>query len=213
MYNPTQFQEDRAPALLALMRDYPLATVVRQTADGLTADHVPLLYEASDTGLGTLIGHVAKNNPLWQAPAEEELLLVFQGPSTYISPNWYATKAVHHKVVPTWNYAVVHVHCTLQAVHEPAELLGILTTLTQHHEATQPTPWQVADAPEEFTRTLLNHIVGIRLNILRWQGKWKVSQNQPPENRQTVVEGLMKTPTETHTEMARMVQSNNRGDT
>ncbi|MCQ8896488.1 FMN-binding negative transcriptional regulator [Limnobacter humi] len=212
MYNPTPFQEDRAPALVALIRDHPLATVVRHSAEGLSADHVPLLYKPNDNGLGTLIGHVAKNNPLWQVSNNEELLLVFQGASTYISPNWYATKAVHHKVVPTWNYAVVHAHCTLQAVQEPEQLLGILTELTQHHEANQPKPWQVKDAPAEFTHTLLNHIVGIRLNIVRWQGKWKVSQNQPAENRQSVVEGLLNNPTQMHTQMAHLVKSKNGGD-
>jgi len=192
MYCPAQFEEQRPEVLRQLIAEHPLATIVRKGADGLVADHVPmLLVPAPDDGHGHLIDHVARANPLWQIEPNEELLMVFQGPQTYISPNWYATKAQESKVVPTWNYAVVHVHATLSPVHEPAAVLDILTRLTTQHEATQPHPWQVADAPVEFTRKLLGNIVGMRLQIRRMQGKWKVSQNQPEANRASVVSALI----------------------
>lgn len=210
MYNPTHFQEQKVDVLLGLMREFPLATVIRQTEGELVADHVPLLYKPSEGGLGFLMGHVARSNPLWTVSPNQELLLVFQGPSTYISPNWYATKAEHHKVVPTWNYAVVHVYCTLEAIEEEGELLAILSELTERHESTQPKPWHIGDAPEDFTKTLLRQIVGLRLTIRSWQGKWKVSQNQPLQNRETVINNLMDMQTDVHIQMATLIKSRGR---
>jgi transcriptional regulator len=207
MYCPSHFQEDKPAALVGLIEQFPLATVVYHGADGLTADHIPLMYEASPDGLGKLVGHVAKSNPLWQVEPEQELLVVFQGPSTYISPNWYASKPEAGKVVPTWNYAVVHAYCTLSATHEPVQVLGIITALTDKNEASQPHPWRVTDAPAEFTEKLLGDIVGISLQIKRWQGKWKVSQNQPEQNRQSVVQGLRSEASDAQSQMALLVQS------
>lgn len=156
---------------------------------------------------GKLVGHVAKSNPLWQLPVDQELLVVFQGPSTYISPNWYATKQEAGKVVPTWNYAVVHAYCTLTAIHDPAQVLQIITQLTDQNEASQPHPWRVADAPSEFTDRLVGSIVGVELNIIRMQGKWKVSQNQPAQNQQSVIKGLMAEGSDAQVQMALLVGS------
>lgn len=209
MYAPAHFLQDDPAALRELIRLHPLATVIRHDADGLCADHIPLLHEPGAAGpsdaLGELVGHVARQNPLWQVPAEQELLLVFQGPSAYISPNWYASKADGGKVVPTWNYAVVHAHCTLQATHRPEEVLDIIGRLTDHHEASQPHPWRVSDAPIAFTERLLDHIVGIRLKVHRWQGKWKVSQNQPVSNQRSVVQGLIEAGSDAQRQVAGLV--------
>ena len=208
MYCPAHFREDRPEVLSRLIDRHPLATVIHSGPDGLCADLVPLMHGQGGDGPGHLIGHVARNNPLWQTGPDRELLVVFQGPAAYISPNWYASKAEGGKVVPTWNYAVVQAHCTLTALHEPADLLQILNTLTDRQEATQPHPWRVSDAPAEFTDRLLGHIVGIRLDILRWQGKWKVSQNQPEANRHSVVQALRERPSvESPSPMAELVHS------
>lgn len=207
MYCPSQFQENSPAALSSLIEQFPLATIVRNSADGLTADHIPLLYEAATDSAGKLIGHVAKANPLWQLPSHQELLVVFQGPSTYISPNWYVTKHETGKVVPTWNYAVVHAHCSLTVLHDPQQVLKIVTALTDHHEASQAHPWHVADAPREYIEKILENIVGIELKINRVQGKWKVSQNQSMPNQQSVVQGLLVEGTDAQTQMASLVQS------
>ncbi|HRF45713.1 MAG TPA: FMN-binding negative transcriptional regulator [Candidatus Competibacteraceae bacterium] len=207
MYCPSHFQEDRLATLVSLIEQFPLATIIRNTADGLTADHVPLLYAAVPGCFGKLAGHVAKNNPLWQIPPDQELLVVFQGPSTYISPNWYATKHNAGKVVPTWNYAVVHAYCSLQAIREPEQIQQIITGLTDQHESSQAHPWRVADAPSDFTGKLLGNIVGIHLHINRLQGKWKVSQNQPKQNQQSIAHGLLSEGSDAQTQMALLVQS------
>ncbi len=206
MYCPAHFDEQRPEVLHQLLALHPLATIVRLGADGLVADHVPLMHVPSAGGHGQLIGHVARANPLWQALPDDELLLVFQGPQTYISPNWYASKAEGGKVVPTWNYAVVHVHATLSPVHEPEAVLEILARLTHQHEAHQAHPWQVGDAPADFTQKLLGHIVGVRFDIRRMQGKWKVSQNQPEANRSRVVAELLKHGGDVHAAMAELVR-------
>ncbi|MFO0387639.1 MAG: FMN-binding negative transcriptional regulator [bacterium] len=200
------FVERDTAALRGLIAQFPLACLVASTPDGLVADHVPLLHEPGSGAYGKLIGHVARNNPLWQYPPEQELLVIFQGASRYISPNWYASKKEGGKVVPTWNYAVVHAHCTLSALHEPEAILPILERLTHQHEAGQAHPWKVSDAPEDYIERMLNSIVAIELSIHRMEGKWKVSQNQPAKNRQSVVEGLLAQGDDESVLMAQLVQ-------
>lgn len=189
MYAPAHFDEQRPEVLQALMAAHPLATVVSAGEAGLVADHIPLLHRPDPAGHGVLIGHVARANPLWRH-ADREHLLVFQGPQAYISPNWYPSKRVDARVVPTWNYAVVHAQATLRAIEDHAGILAIVGALTARHEASQPHPWQVGDAPAEHIERLLGVIVGVEFRITRLQGKWKVSQNQPSGNREGAARGL-----------------------
>lgn len=207
MYCPAHFEEDRLAILLGLIEQFPLATVIANGPLGLIADHIPLLHEPTNGPFGKLIGHVAKSNQLWQHPPEQELLLVFQGPSTYISPNWYSTKQEAGKVVPTWNYAVVHAYVTLTALHDPNDILSIITKLTDQHEASQAHQWKVADAPADFTERLLGNIVGVAFSVKRIQGKWKVSQNQPIQNQNSVITGLLEKGGDTSSQMASLVKS------
>lgn len=207
MYCPSHFHEDRPDVLAELIKQFPLATVVRNGADGMTADHLPVMFKPSDQGFGKLVGHVAKGNSLWQVSSQDELLVVFQGPSTYISPNWYASKRESGNVVPTWNYVVVHACCTLSAIQEHADILAIITELTDQHEAAQERPWKITDAPAEFTAKLLSNIVGISLEINRWHGKWKVSQNQPAANQESVIQGLVGAASDVQTQMAALIKS------
>lgn len=205
MYCPAHFREDRPEVLRDLITGFPLATIVRGGAEGLTADHVPLEFEPSPEGHGRLIGHVARGNPLWQGAPDERLLVIFQGPQVYVSPNWYASKQESGKVVPTWNYAVVHAHCSLRAIHDKVALRGIVERLTDRFEATQAHPWRVADAPADYTEALLQAIVGIELSIHHIEGKWKVSQNHPPGNRRSLIEGLEAQGSDSAMSMSRLV--------
>jgi transcriptional regulator len=206
VYCPAHFVEQDTDILLHLIEQYPLGCLIAATPTGLVADHVPLLHESGSGVYGKLLGHVARNNPLWQYPAEQELLVIFQGPSRYISPNWYASKKEGGKVVPTWNYAVVHVYCSLRALHEPAAILSILERLTQQHEAGQAHPWKISEAPPDYIERMLNNIVAIELSIHRLEGKWKVSQNQPVNNLQSLVQGLLAQGGDESVLMAQLVQ-------
>jgi transcriptional regulator len=140
---------------------------------------------------GTLQGHVARTNPLLDdIKQKQEALAIFHGPNAYITPSWYATKKETGKVVPTWNYAVVHAYGNLRIIDNPEWLRSQLEALTDHNEKLLSEPWAVGDAPKEFTEKLLLSIVGIEMKITKLLGKWKVSQNQPAENQQGIIEGL-----------------------
>ena len=194
MYIPKHFDEPRIEVMHAFMRDYPLATLVTLSADGLNANHIPLHWlEEGDTPYGCLRGHIARSNPLWaDYDPQTEVLAVFQAENAYISPSWYATKQQTGKVVPTWNYAAVHAYGTLRMIDDPAWILRQLQAMTDEFEAGFSEPWSVADAPADFTEHLITQIIGIEISVTRLQGKWKVSQNQPPENRNSVIEALRK---------------------
>src|SRR5688572_15560552 len=135
MYDVEAFREERIEVLHALIQTHPLATLVAVTAQGLEANHIPFLIDPQPAPFGTLRGHVARANPLWRAfNAEVEVIAVFQGAQGYITPSWYPTKAQTGKVVPTWNYAVVHARGPLK-IHQDAEWLrGLVTRLTFSQE-------------------------------------------------------------------------------
>ena len=141
---------------------------------------------------GALRGHVAQSNPIWQDfEPDKEVLAIFHGPEAYISPSWYATKKESGKVVPTWNYAVVHAYGTLRIVEDAGWIRDQLESLTNNSEASFAEPWTLNDAPKDFTEKLIGTIVGIEIEITRLSGKWKASQNQPLENQLGVIQGLI----------------------
>ncbi|MDP2823878.1 MAG: FMN-binding negative transcriptional regulator [Sulfuritalea sp.] len=208
MYLPAQFEESRSEVLRALMREHPFATLVAHGADGLTANHLPLHLEPAIGPFGALQGHVARANSLWQQFAGTEVLAIFHGPQTYVTPSWYATKREHGKAVPTWNYVVVHARGRLQAIDDPAWLRSNLETLVACHEAGFAEPWQIADAPSEYVDRMLAAIVGIEIVITDLKGKWKISQNQPEINRAGVAAGLREQGTADALQMAELVAGN-----
>ena len=189
MYLPAHFQEDRVDVLHQLIGHHALGTLVTQGADGLTADHIPFIVDPRPGPFGTLRGHVARANPLWRKDGSE-VMVVFQGADAYISPSWYPSKQEHGKVVPTWNYAVVHAHGALRAIDDVEWLRDFLATLTERFESPMPMPWKVSDAPADFIETLMRSIVGIEIPMTRLQGKWKTSQNRPRADREGVMAGL-----------------------
>ncbi|MFC5437943.1 FMN-binding negative transcriptional regulator [Rhodanobacter umsongensis] len=184
MYTPKHFVESRVESLHGLIRAYPFATLVTRAADGLTANHLPFELVGE-----VLHGHVARGNELARLDGAE-VLLVFQGPDGYISPNWYPSKHETGREVPTWNYAVVHVHGRLRVIDDATWLRRLLETLTDHHEAGQPQPWKISDAPDDHIETSLRAIVGLEVSIDRIEGKFKLSQNHPARNRAGVIAGL-----------------------
>jgi len=186
MYNPRHFSIDDPLQLHEFMCAHPLATLVTHGAGGLDANHVPLLVRGAE-GSERLAGHVARANPLWEDHADEHVLCIFQGPEHYISPSAYPTKAETGKVVPTWNYAVVHARGILRVIDDRDWLHALVTDLTRVHEAGQPTPWHVTDAPDDYIEAMLGAIVGFEIEVTGLVGKWKLSQNQPAKNRDGVV--------------------------
>jgi transcriptional regulator len=195
MYLPPQFREDDVSALHAAIRQIGFGTLVTLGADGLIASHVPMLIDPAPTPHGTLIGHVARANPQWRGPASAvEALAMFVGPNGYVTPSWYPTKRETGKVVPTWNYIAIHAYGPVEFFEDPDRLLGVVTRLTETHEAPRAAPWAVSDAPAEFVRAQLKGIVGFSLPISRLEGKWKMSQNRTPADLAGVREGLAREP-------------------
>jgi transcriptional regulator len=189
MYLPKHFEQTDRAALIALMRERPLATLIVAAPDGPRADLIPLEF---DDAANTLRGHVARANPLWKH-AGAKALAVFSGPQAYVSPGWYPSKREHGKVVPTWNYTMVQARGTLRAVEDAPWLHALVERLTTHHEHTQATPWAVSDAPDDYVQQMLRAIVGIEIALDSLLGKWKVSQNRGAADRDGVAQGLAAT--------------------
>ncbi len=193
MYIPKHFEQSDPQILQNLIRSAPLASLVTLGAQGLNANPIPLYFEANE-GLGLLQGHIARANPLWRDfDTQFEALAIFQGGDAYISPNWYPSKAEHHKEVPTWNYMVLNVYGHLRVQDDPVWLRVFLEKLTAQQEAKFAHPWQLTDAPEDYLQKMLKAIVGIELAITRWEGKWKLSQNKASPEYQGVMAGLSET--------------------
>ena len=192
MYLPKHFEPPDREAMARLLQAHPLATLVWHSPDGLTAEHLPLLWDhgPGDGGHGTLRGHVARANPVWREAAGREVLVLLQGPQAYVTPSWYASKAATAKVVPTWNYAVVHMRGTLRVIEDAAWLRTLVGRLTDTHEASFAHRWQVDDAPADYIEQMLRAIVGIEIQVTQLQGKWKVSQNRSAADRLGVAAGL-----------------------
>ena len=191
MYIPPLFKEDRIDVLHDAIRRTGLATLVTLAADGLIASHVPMLLDPDPAPYGTLIGHLARPNPQARgAVPGVQALAIFQGPDVYITPSWYATKRENGKVVPTWNYVAIHAHGPVEFFDDTERLRDVVTRLTEREEQARADPWAVSDAPAAFIDGMLKGIVGFALPIARLEGKWKMSQNRPAQDRAGVVAGL-----------------------
>jgi transcriptional regulator len=190
MYVPEAFRDDDVASLHATMRAARLANLVTATADGLMATPLPLILDPTEGAQGVLYGHVARANPQWKSPPAGEAMAIFMGADAYVTPSWYAAKQDTGKVVPTWNYVAVHAYGSIEFFEDPDRLHDVVTRLTNLYEQSRAAPWAVTDAPEDFVRTMLRGIVGVRMPITRIDGKRKLSQNRSAEDRAAVAAGL-----------------------
>jgi transcriptional regulator len=208
MYLPEKFAETNVQTQHALMQANPLATVVIAGEGGLDANHLPLHLDKNAGPYGVLRGHIARANPLAAAAGTaRDVLTIFHGPNAYITPSWYPSKAETGRVVPTWNYVVVHAHGRMRLVEDATWLRIHLEQLTASHEAAFDAPWQVSDAPAQFIEQLMGTIIGVEIVISRITGKWKTSQNQPSKNQAGVIAGLRSVGTAGAGEMAALVEA------
>jgi transcriptional regulator len=191
VYLPGLFAENRTPVLHAFVERYSFATLVINTRDGLVANHLPMLLDRARGALGTLVGHVARANPVWREPlSETPALAIFHGPHQYISPSWYASRNTTREVVPTWNYGVVHAQGAIEFFEDRARLRALVERLTASQERGRPNAWQVSEAPAAFTASMLDAIVGFEIALTSLVGKFKASQNRTAADRAGVEAGL-----------------------
>ena len=205
MYTPPAFREDDPEALRDIIRAARLSSLVTMTAEGLVATAIPFFLDDSEGPHGTLYGHMARANRQWQLPPAGDALVIFSGPDAYVTPSWYASKAEHGKVVPTWNYTAVHAHGPVEFFDDEARLRDIVTRLTDVHEEVRAKPWSVADAPDDYIRAHLRGVVGIRLPVARLEAARKMSQNKSEADRAGVAAGLAQSERTSDHELAKMI--------
>lgn len=199
MYRPRHFQPADEAAIWEAVEAFPLAALV---SEGLHATHMPMLREGD-----TLIGHLARANPHWSAaPDGSAALAIFSGPSVYVSPGFYESKAQHGRVAPTWDYVAVHVRGRVSWLHEPREKEHIIRRLTDRHEASEKAPWSIDDAPRDYVEAAMKGFVGLRLTIESVEAQFKVSQNLTEEDRSGVELGLEARGDARSAEMAALVR-------
>jgi transcriptional regulator len=191
VYIPKFNEETRLDVMHAHIESQPLATLVTMSSSGLFASHLPMVLARGEGPHGTLRGHLSRANNQWRdLTPSVEALAIFSGAHHYISPNWYPEKAEDGKVVPTWNYAVVHAYGPLKIIEDPAWLHAHLNALITQHESSFPAPWKITDAPPDYIASQIKGIVGLELPITRIEGKWKVSQNKSDRTLRAVEQGL-----------------------
>jgi transcriptional regulator len=190
MYVPAHFQQRDVAQMHGVIRANPLATWIVRDGDETIVNHVPFVLDATQCESGVLRGHVARANPVWRVCTRYESKAIFHGPQAYISPSWYPAKQETGRVVPTWNYIVVHASGIARTSDDGAVLLKNVSDLTAMQEPTVSRSWQVSDAPAHYIDALLRNIVAIEIPIRVLTGKWKVSQHRPPEESARVADAL-----------------------
>ena len=191
MYIPPHFSVPTPGDLHRIIQAHPLGTLVRHTAAGLDADHIPFEFDADAGPSGKLIAHVARANPVWQEVASgSPVMVVFRGVDAYVSPSWYPSKHEAHRQVPTWNYEVVHVHGNIHFHDDERFVRGVVGRLTRQHEAGEAKPWKMSDSSPEFINMLLANIVGVEVEVTSLVGKSKLSQNREARDRNNAADVL-----------------------
>ena len=186
LYTPPSFVAHERAAIARLLHDYPFATLITPRGAEPLISHVPLLLVPGCEPHGTLIGHVARANPHWQHAKNGESIAIFHGPHAYVTPSWYEHA---ERMVPTWNYAVVHAHGMLEVVDDPVEKQRVLDLLVTRFESTREAPWQFAMGKQQRD-AMIGAIVAFRMRVKRLEAKFKLSQNRSPQDRRRVAAGL-----------------------
>ncbi len=207
MLIPANYSQTDENVLYQFIQAYPFATLVTATQDLLDADHLPFYLHQNKDKTHTLNSHIARGNPLMkQCQDGQSVLLIFHGPNAYVSPNFYPSKQIAGKAVPTWNYSVVHVRGKLHFKHDKNWLLALMENISRHHEAQQTTPWSISDAPANYIDKLLKAVVGIEITIDSVVGKFKLSQDKQHDDYNGVIKGLSNSESSAAKEVAQQMR-------
>jgi transcriptional regulator len=204
MYLPQHFKEERLEILLPIVQAYPLGLLVTVEQGVPQANHLPFFYKE-----GVLEAHIPKVNPLYaflKSVGPVDVLVVFQGPQSYITPSWYPTKKESGKVVPTWNYSVVHVRGKISIKEDKTWIRTHVENVTNWHEPKRGSEWQVSDAPQDFTDSMISVLCGLEISIESMVGKLKLSQNRQEVDRLAVLDQLENSVLEDDVHMAQLAK-------
>lgn len=207
MYTPGSFARSELDELHSFVEQHAFATLISASppeSDEPLATHLPLLLDRAASRHGTLTGHFARANPHWKSAADRSVLAIFHGAHAYISPSWY--KATN--VVPTWNYIAVHAHGRLRLIDDRGQLLECVRRLVAAYESSRPEPWTLERAEPQFIDRLLDGIVGFTIEVQRWEGKWKLSQNHDAQRQDRVIAALLNEPSNAAHQIAFEMQAN-----
>jgi transcriptional regulator len=190
LYNPPAFRSDDADLLCRLIDRIVFGALISNGADGPRVSHLPFRLECVEPDRVVLHAHLARANDHWRSLDGASALALFQGPHYYVSPSWYPSKATTGKVVPTWNYVVVHARGRVSVWHDADRLRALVTALTDRQEDARDTPWAVDDAPADYTASMLGHIVGVSVEVESLEGKLKLGQNRSAADRDGLAAGV-----------------------
>lgn len=195
VYIPAHFQPPNETSVRQLLTEHGAADLVTVTGRGLVASLLPMIFvppqvSRPDRPHGALLGHVARNNDQWKLPAIGAAMAIVRGPDAYVTPTWYASKAEHGRVVPTWNYITAHVYGELLVHDDPVWVDAMVRSLTAKHEGRREQQWSVDDAPGRYIGGQLRAIVGLELVITRIEAKFKLGQNRSADDIAGVIAGL-----------------------
>ena len=189
LYNPSAFRSDDDHRLAQVIERTVFGTLISSGADGPRASHLPFLLRGASGGR-ILRAHLARANDHWSLLDDAPVLVIFHGPAHYVSPGWYASKAQTGKVVPTWNYVVVHARGRARVWHDTQRLRSLVEDLTDHMERNRAAPWAVDDAPADYLARMTAQIVGVDIELEQLEGKFKLGQNRSAEDRASLAMGL-----------------------
>ena len=203
MYIPAAFDVSDQAALFAFAERHSFATLVTTHGDAPFATHLPLLLDREARPQGTIVGHVARANPQWRDAAGRTALVVYQGAHAYVSPAWYAEP----NTVPTWTYTAVHAYGRLELLDDADELLALLARTVDVYERSMPQPWHF-NRTTPLATSLVKQIVGFRIAVDRWEGKWKLNQNHSAERRKRVIAALSTQSSDDSRAVAELMRAN-----
>jgi transcriptional regulator len=209
MHTPAHFENCDLADLHAVIGQWPLATIVFvDAAAHLSAHHIPVLLDAEHGEFGGLRGHVARANPVWrEVPSGSEVLAVFRAGDAYVSPTWYQPRGSGAAVVPTWNYVAVHATGRIRWHEERAWLESFLEQLTDAHERDRQPAWRMSDAPAGYLQKMIAGVVGFEIDIVRLEGKWKLSQNKSAQDRASIAATLRDSSAQSDRQIARLMDA------
>ncbi len=206
MYLPNYYEVNDRTKLFDFMKSNNFAILFSHTGEEPMASHLPLMIDETGGENGMILGHMAKANRQWRYADGQQVMVVFHGPHTYVSPTWYQEE----ETVPTWNYTAVHATGTFKATEDPAVIEEMVARLTAQHEASQPQPWEM-DFNTDYAEQMMKRIVAFQIEITSIQGKWKLNQNQSDVRRERVAAKLNTSTSEGDLQVAKLMDEDMAG--